>query len=280
MSGLRKLWLRLYTAILDNPKLQLLSDRHFRLVINLWCIAKENDGVLPPPDRCAFRLRMKTERFKTEFASVSTLFDGTPDGCYIPHDWNEHQYQSDVSTDRVKRWREQQCNVSCNDDGNTMKRDETPRARPRASESVSESVSCSESDGEKESERKGPEMRREFDEQWQEFERLGAAVFPAGPKDWDKAWGIQWRYLDGLQRQAALDGLRARVGHTDDAAYKSQPVNWLEGRKWQRPVQRAKARPITETSGVMRAVERFYAAKNGAGADQPLPMLAKPKDIA
>jgi len=118
----------LYTAILDNAKIQLLPDRLFRFVINLWCVAKEHDGYLPAPTVCAFRLRMTPEHFQKSFDAVTALFDVTEDGRYRPHDWEEHQYESDVSNERVKRWRERQSNGGGNVTGNGKV---TPRARDR-----------------------------------------------------------------------------------------------------------------------------------------------------
>lgn len=121
------LWLRLYTSILESHKLQTLPDASFRLVINLWCIAKERGGILPGADECAFRLRMKRQRYDQLFQSVSSLFDETADGRFVPHDWSEHQYESDVSTKRVQRFRKR-----------FMKRDETVSETPSETETETE----------------------------------------------------------------------------------------------------------------------------------------------
>jgi hypothetical protein len=40
-------WLRLYTSILNDPKVQRLKAEHFKGWINLLCLAKEQDGILP-----------------------------------------------------------------------------------------------------------------------------------------------------------------------------------------------------------------------------------------
>lgn len=108
-------WLRLYAEILDNPKIQLLPDKHFRWWVNLICLAKLGDGKLPDLKATAWRLR-RSEKETTEAIAAlveAGLLDNL-DGSVTPHDWSEHQYTSDSSAERVKRYREKQRNVSGN----------------------------------------------------------------------------------------------------------------------------------------------------------------------
>lgn len=142
----RNQWLRLYTAIVDNPKIQLLPDALFRLTINLWCLAKENDGYLPAVEHCAFRLRLKPDVFKKRFNGVSSLFDVTEDGRLKPHDWDEHQYESDVSRDRMKRLRQRQSDGVSDgaSDADEPSRRTSPR-RPQKPEPEAESEARSRS---------------------------------------------------------------------------------------------------------------------------------------
>lgn len=100
-------WLRLYTTVLDNPKLQKLSGDHFKIVVNLWCLASIYNGVLPHISDVAFRLRC-TEEVAADLIDElieKRILDRTPDGV-VPHDWSEHQYISDTSATRVSKYRQ------------------------------------------------------------------------------------------------------------------------------------------------------------------------------
>lgn len=111
-------WFRFYDDAVNDPKVQRLSGDRFKTWVNLLCLASKNNGTLPPLKDIAFMLRMSDER-------VSALLDGfcasglldpveVLDGCmsYTPHNWDKRQFKSDVSTDRVKRFRNGQRNVS------------------------------------------------------------------------------------------------------------------------------------------------------------------------
>lgn len=100
-------WFRMYTEVLNDPKAQRLPGDVFKGWINLLCLAKEHDGVLPPVDDIAFALRIsvKDAAKLLETLRAAGLFDQTETGL-APHNWNGRQYKSDVSTTRVKRFRE------------------------------------------------------------------------------------------------------------------------------------------------------------------------------
>jgi hypothetical protein len=106
-------WFRVYDDLIDNPKVQRLDPSLFKALINLWCLASANHGVLPPIDEIAFKLRMKPEkaqRVLTELRAAG-LIDDDERGAR-PHNWDSRQFISDGSTPRVKRFRERHRNVS------------------------------------------------------------------------------------------------------------------------------------------------------------------------
>jgi hypothetical protein len=106
-------WLRLYTGILDDPKVQRLEAEHFKGWVNLLCLAKEHDGLLPSLEDIAFRLRLSGEDAESlvEELVKRGLLDS--DGKNVtPHNWHQRQFQSDVSTERVKRYRNVSRNVT------------------------------------------------------------------------------------------------------------------------------------------------------------------------
>ena len=100
-------WLRMHDGMLDNPKIQMLSDREFRMLINLWALAKRYKGKIPGDiKRIAFALRLSGALARTTLEALITakLINKTEDG-YEPHDWKEHQYEGDGSNERVNKYR-------------------------------------------------------------------------------------------------------------------------------------------------------------------------------
>jgi hypothetical protein len=88
-------WFRLYDELLHDPKVQMLSDELFKSLVNLWCIASKNGGVLPDIEQVAFSLRVTTV---TAHETVTALFglgffDKTKKGL-VPHNWSGRQYDN------------------------------------------------------------------------------------------------------------------------------------------------------------------------------------------
>ena len=106
-------WFRSHADKLDNPKVQRLSDAHYRAWDSLLCAACKYDGLLPPLADLAFLLRRPPPAIAKLVDALmrAGLFVKTERGIE-PHDWNIWQYKSDVSTDRVKHHRQRQRNVS------------------------------------------------------------------------------------------------------------------------------------------------------------------------
>ena len=100
-------WFRVYSDLLNSRKFHRLSDTLKARLLYLWCLAAKNDGILPGIEDVAFALRIpEDDAQKTiEDLSAAGLLDRTERGM-APHDWDEHQHVSDVSTGRVKRFRE------------------------------------------------------------------------------------------------------------------------------------------------------------------------------
>jgi hypothetical protein len=106
-------WWRAYDEAVDDPKLQCLSDESFRFWFNLCCVCSAFGGNLPSEEHIAFKLRMQRRKV-TRLMGVlvaSGLIDKDDQGLR-PHNWRVRQFKSDVSTDRVKRFRERPRNVS------------------------------------------------------------------------------------------------------------------------------------------------------------------------
>lgn len=106
-------WFRMYAEVVDDPKVQQLPDKLFKIWVNLLCIATRNGGTLPSYEDVAFKLRITPVKAREHVETFlqRALFDQSEDGI-APHNWKARQYKSDVSTDRVKRFRERSGNVS------------------------------------------------------------------------------------------------------------------------------------------------------------------------
>lgn len=111
-------WFRFYHEALDDPKVQKLDPATFKGWINLLCLACRHDGKLPPNDDIAFAMRMDVFALESLvdrllIAGLIEVRKGGPNGSYIaPSKWDERQYKSDSSSERVKRYRQRSKSVS------------------------------------------------------------------------------------------------------------------------------------------------------------------------
>lgn len=100
-------WFRMYDDVLDDPKAQKLSDAAFRGWVNILCLASKSGGMLEQPlGNVAFSLRKsvpKTHELLQVLISAG-LLESVENG-WKPHNWDARQFKSDVSTERVKRFR-------------------------------------------------------------------------------------------------------------------------------------------------------------------------------
>ncbi len=101
------LWFRMYSSAVNNAKVQALNPALFKAWVNILCVAKENDGVLPPDTEIAFLLRCSESQAKKWLSELVTkrLLDSEGE-TLKPHDWDQHQYISDGSQSRVNKYRE------------------------------------------------------------------------------------------------------------------------------------------------------------------------------
>jgi hypothetical protein len=106
-------WLRLYDDTINDPKVLKLPEALRWHWIALLCVASKNGGALPTLDDIAIQLRITAAKATEILAKLtkSGLLDKTETG-FAPHNWEGRQYKSDVSTDRVKRFRNGKRNVS------------------------------------------------------------------------------------------------------------------------------------------------------------------------
>lgn len=229
-------WFRYHAKTLDSPKVIRLSDFEFRVWTKLLCLAAEDDGFLPKdlPD-IALRLRIPEKKAKLVVDSlVEQRFIDQIDGRLLMHDWNEWQFQSDLSTQRVRDFRKRAVAVSRNVSGNEIERStkrhetvtETPSEQNRAEQRQSVTVS-------------GLKPGAVGDD-FMEFQTVCAEVgLPFSDYDLNEA-RMEWRSLDFEQRLRCLGWLRSSP-FDGDPKFRPLPQNVLRKRIWARAVPAAKA---------------------------------------
>ncbi len=91
-------WWRAQNACIDNAKLIMLSDKAHRNWFNLNCLANAHGGVLPELAVIAIKLRVSESRAAAALAELVSkrLFDQRQDGSFVPHDYAEWQFKTDV----------------------------------------------------------------------------------------------------------------------------------------------------------------------------------------
>jgi hypothetical protein len=122
-------WFRYYTKTLESRKVQSLPPVLFKAWINLLCVARIFDGKILP-EEAAYRLRCSPERLQelVEALHDRNLIDGPP---WTPHDWDEHQCNSDSAAERMRayRKRKRERNALRNSDGIEQIRADTEQNR-------------------------------------------------------------------------------------------------------------------------------------------------------
>lgn len=103
-------WFRFHSECLNSSKIQKLPAELFRHWVNLLCLASKTNGYLPSAPDIAFHLRLKDSEVSPLIDALSSdsvnLIDRFP--RLRMHDWDHWQFQSDSSTERVKKHRKKQ----------------------------------------------------------------------------------------------------------------------------------------------------------------------------
>jgi len=141
------IWFRYHADALDNPRVQKLPGDLFKLWVNCQCILAQEgaaaSGKMPSLEDCAYRLRMSIQDVEKSFdnlvekglmkSKIETVCNGNGNESetvcngnasqksleifsqkkdYFLRNWEKKQYKSDVSTERVKRYRNAKRNVT------------------------------------------------------------------------------------------------------------------------------------------------------------------------
>lgn len=195
-------WFRFYNTAVDHPKTLRLNDTQFRAWVRLMSLASKLGGSFPDDMTDISLAVRKSPQKAAELVQVllsAKLLDRT-EGGYTPHNWNEKQFKSDVSTERVKRFRDRQRNAVSETD-----------QRQRHSQIQKDNTSA-------------PAGR--FHEFWLGYPRkVGKG---AAEKAWAKASKI-------TEPETILDRLKAYSASVakEDPKFIPHPSTWLNEKRWE-----------------------------------------------
>lgn len=215
-------WFRFYDSVVDDPKVQRLSDAAFRAWVNLMCVASKNGGYISPDfGDIAFALRTTEAKARALLQTLlaAELLEEIADG-FQPHNWGGRQYASDSAAERQKRYREKNKNRNGDGDGD-VKSDAALRNARRNSDAVEEEVEQNRVPLPKGNGRKAadlfPEPARPVRvDPWKEVYDRGKAVLGR------EAGGI----ITNL-RKTFDDKPRKVLAKIEDAAEMRNPIEWI-----------------------------------------------------
>lgn len=198
-------WWRFYNTATDHPKVLLLTDAQFRAWVTLNSLASKMGGDIPDDMALIAMTLRKTVGKARDIVQVllsAVLLDKTETG-YRPHNWNEKQFKSDVSTDRVKRFRDKKRNVS-----------ETPHRQSTESETETENKLLPRA------------LRAEFD----------GSFWPICPRKVgkDKAFKAFSKARKTTELAVLVEGMRRYALSRDgqEEQYTAHPSTWLAAGRW------------------------------------------------
>lgn len=253
-------WFRFYDESLNDPKVLRLSDELYRAWTILLCLTSKNDGVLPSADDIAITLRMKLAKVCEWLTKLHAgeLLDKTETG-FQPHNWNGRQYKSDVSTERVKRFRNGQRNVSETPDETSPETEQKQITEKKIDQPSA--------------------IDREFEEFWEAYPRRDGAnpkapaakLFRSAVKAGTPAADI----ISGARNCAVADA--RNIG----TPYIPQAVKWLRDQRWT-DYQGGEARPAPadiDWDVVLTNFKRFGHWSKHAGPSLDSPACRAPPDM-
>jgi hypothetical protein len=132
-------WVKLYTEIVNDPKMGRLTDRQFRTCINLFALAGEidQDGTLPDVDDLAWRLRLQRADLIADLEALAAvnILTATSEGWIISK-WEERQAKAPSAAkekvlQRVHEYRERERNEDVTTLHPEVKRAVTPPEKNR-----------------------------------------------------------------------------------------------------------------------------------------------------
>ena len=111
----REPWFRMYTSILrPTDKTRALPDKLYRQWTYILALYKDSCAVMP--DMGAIALALGVTPSAAEKVTLTLRQAGLlelHDGALVPHDWDDLQFESDTSRERMRRYRERLKRLLC-----------------------------------------------------------------------------------------------------------------------------------------------------------------------
>lgn len=116
-------WFRLYAEMIDDPKIGRLNDAQFRLWIEILCLAcKGEDGnTLQTIDDINWSLRRNVTETLHDLLHATLVTLDDKKRVFITN-WEKRQFNSDTSTERVRKYRENKKKIKGNVTETLLKR--------------------------------------------------------------------------------------------------------------------------------------------------------------
>ena len=237
-------WFRLWTSTLHSRKIQELSPEIFKFWINFLCASRLNNGCVSEEDLTFLTRSHPNKTKKAIKLLIEKNLATEEDGYFFPHDWEAWQFDSDNSTERVKKHREK---IKKREDGRSGNSNETfqmyqEERSMQQKGNVSETSPETETDTDTEKEppivphpkitptprKKDPGQRYapEFEIFWKFYPRK------VGKEAAYKAWGKLKPPLEACL--STLDWqTKSRNWLKDDGEYIPHPSTWLNQMRWE-----------------------------------------------
>lgn len=111
-------WIKLYTEIAHDRKMAALTDRQFRVCVNLFALAGlvDDGGIIPPVEDVAFQLRMSESDLLTDMQALKAAnILQEYQGVWLVMHWGDRQAKAPSASreailERVHRYRAKQRN--------------------------------------------------------------------------------------------------------------------------------------------------------------------------
>ena len=205
-------WFRMYTDVLDDPKVQRLPGDLFKAWVNLLCLAGRNDGVLPPVEDIAFALRMSQD--VTVTVTTELVRRGLLDDCdgFSPHNWAERQFKSDTPESAAERKRTQRAREK--------ERQKAENVTECHSDSHSEVTPPEQSRTDTEQSRaEQPAARAQDPKHWEEVKECLAKSESLTDWEVDFLHSVKWKPSLSQAQQESLKGIRDKFKATQNGGY-------------------------------------------------------------
>lgn len=218
-------WLRLYRGTVNNPKLQRLGLEVVGFWTNCLCLS-DDDGYLPAVSDIAWSMRLNETQVETflETLQRNNLVDAEEGGTLRLHDWSEHQKVSDLSTDRVRKFREKQQKTA----------PQTEKPGHETPCNVSETVQIRTDTEKKEKNMSGSSAPDGFEQFWKSYPRTPNMSKVKAAKAWQRQKCSQLPQDQLLAAVAKYKAFLATETKKNGREYPAKHAQgWLTERRWE-----------------------------------------------